>query len=162
MLPHVIASLKPKTHRKQNYEHLILMQLKEHPLDRLIRIHKQNNQHFKWKFWNDDSFCWIKGKTATKRWWVVKNPVSILEEHECELCRKRGNGSTIRSCFVYADPIGWVHNAENIVFRRLCNSCNWTLEHVRKKYLKCDELLLQIRRYKRKSNESTKNNARAA
>jgi hypothetical protein len=158
----VIASPKPKTYRKQNYEHIILRQLKEHPLDRLIRLYKKDNIHVRWEFWGDDEYCWIIGKTATKRWLYSKMPVSILAEHECQICSKRGNGRTVRSCYVYADPVGWVKNAENKIFTILCNSCNWTLEHAGKKYLKCDELLLQIRRYKRKSNESTKNNARAA
>jgi len=142
------------------------MKPKEHPLDRLIRLYKKSNQHIRWEFWGDDGFRWIKGKTATKRWEFWDNPVSILKEHECEICGNRGNGRTVRSCFVYADPIryvsNWVPNAESKIFECLCNSCNWTLKHAAKKYLKYHELLLQIRRYKRKSNESTKNNARAA
>lgn len=131
----------------------------EHPLDRLARVHKETGRHFRWEPVDDESYRWITGKTAKKRWFYSFHPVSLLVDHECEICAKRGSGRTVRNCYVYADPIGWVPHAENKVFGHLCNGCRMTLEHARRKYVQCDELALNIRRFKRKQNESTKNNA---
>lgn len=133
----------------------------EHKLDRLIRVHKETNRVIRWEPHSDDGFCWITGKTSTKRWNFETNPRSLFVDCECQIFGKRGNGKSVKSCYLHADPIGPSFKGSK-VFSRLCNRCRMTLENLTKKYRQYEEMAVTARRIQRKLNESTKNNARAS
>jgi len=138
----------------------------EHHHDRLCRIARGDSLwgtdmrgEVKWNFVADNA-AEYKMPRRGSRWTEFEFPVSLLEEHTCQRCGRRGKKNNITHSWAFADPAAYTKNwsKENIIFRYACFGCRMVLKKQRNEYQECVSLITQIKKARKKLYEISKNN----